>query len=101
MKHRPNLIDYRLTDREKELLHAASVDPALKGDGTFAIDTDTFQCDRCESRLPHNRKLGLLHVTDCYITTDGGILCRLCKAACPDLFIAVSPGLATGGHTNA
>lgn len=78
-------IDYKLTERERRLVWAANQDELYKGDGVFRIDTDTFQCDRCDSRLPHNGKYGKLSLTDVYITNDEGTLCRFCAAECPDL----------------
>lgn len=89
MKHRQGIIDFKLTEREQTLQWAANQDPDNKPEGFFRIDTDTFQCDICDSRLPHNGKADRSqHVTDVFITKGGGTLCRLCYDEFPDLFAA-------------
>lgn len=76
--------DFKLTDREKDLVRLANIDPGMKPDGFFRIDDDTFQCDMCDSRLPHNAKQDRdQHVTDMYITKDEGTICRLCAEEQP------------------
>src|SRR4051812_8879004 len=97
--------DFHLTKREADLVRLANLDPDMKPDGFFRIDYCTFQCDRCEQRIPHNGKEGDSAVTDCYITIDEAILCRICWDECPDLHPEDnepigpdSPGLATGGE---
>lgn len=72
-------IDHQLTEREKALVWAANQDPVMTPDGVFRIDPDAFQCDVCESRIPHNGKPEDLNVSDFYVTQDETILCRTCS----------------------
>ena len=67
-----------LTAREQELVRLANQDPDNVSDGPFYIDANTFDCDRCGTRLPHNGKTGDGHVTACRIQADNGIYCALC-----------------------
>lgn len=77
MKHRRGAVDYGLTEREVDLVRLANLDLNLRPDGWFRIDHACFDCDNCESRIPHNGKADD-NVSDCYITTTDMIVCRLC-----------------------
>lgn len=77
-------IDHQLTEREKALVWAANQDPVTQPDGVFRIDTDSYQCDVCGSRIPHNAKPGYEHVSDFYVTQDEAILCRTCADEEPE-----------------
>lgn len=84
-RHRVGVPDYKLTERERQLVWLANQDLSLRNDGFFRIDWDCIGCDQCGARLPHNAKYGIdEHVTDLVIGDEDEIVCRLCASGRPD-----------------
>jgi hypothetical protein len=80
-------IDHSLTEREKSLVWQVNMDLDMRPDGVFRIDRESFHCDSCGSRIPHNGKRDDDNVADYYMSGDGAgddVLCRLCADGLPD-----------------
>lgn len=75
--HRVGVTNYGLTEREIDLVRQANQDLDMRLDGFYRINTDSFECDACGSRIPHNGKAGDDAVQDMFIVEDE-VLCRLC-----------------------